>query len=232
MNTKFLAVLYITILSLSTIFSYITPATEVAKAKEKDQVIPEDAIRLRILANSNSEEDQKIKRKIRDHVKENMDGWVQGMNSADEAHAVIESHLDEVEQIVADEMAKSGLNQSVDVRLGKADFPTKLYGDYLYPAGEYEALIITLGAAEGNNWWCVLYPPLCFLDFNSGTAVDEKDGKVAADSQVVKDTKKDEKGLATKPVETKSITAENKSAKKEKVKTEFATVKLVKKILP
>ncbi len=226
MNTKFLAVIYITVLSLSTIFSYITPATETASAKE--QVIPEDAIRLRILANSNSETDQAVKRQIRDEVKANMDGWVGGISSGEEAHDVIKDHIDEVKQIAETEMEKSGLDQSVDVKLGKADFPTKLYGDYLYPAGQYEALIITLGAAEGNNWWCVLYPPLCFLDFNSGTAVDEKAADSAAASQNTTTTGKVSEG---KSLEAKATTQKDASAKKDKVKTEFATVKLVKKII-
>ena len=68
-------------------------------------------------------------------------------------------------------MKEQGLQQTVKVEFGKAEFPTKLYGQFLYPAGEYEAIVITLGEGKGANWWCVLFPPLCFLDFSSGTAV-------------------------------------------------------------
>ena len=65
------------------------------------------------------------------------------------------------------------MNQSVKVEFGVVEFPTKLYGEFLYPAGEYEAILITLGEGKGANWWCVLFPPLCFLDFSNGVAVSE-----------------------------------------------------------
>ena len=68
---------------------------------------------------------------------------------------------------------KQNSKQDVQVELGKVEFPTKLYGQFLYPAGQYEAVLITLGEGTGANWWCVLFPPLCFLDFSNGVAVSE-----------------------------------------------------------
>ena len=95
------------------------------------------------------------------------------LTSLEDAREVIVSHLDEIQATAEAIIAKEGLNQTVKVEFGQAEFPTKLYGQYLYPAGDYEAVIITLGEGDGANWWCVLFPPLCFLDFSNGTAVSQ-----------------------------------------------------------
>ena len=165
----YLPLLYILVLCMATLAGLMTPKTTETNAEV--QVIPSEAIRLRILANSNHESDQELKRKIRDAVNEEINGWVAELTSVEDARTVISSRLDEIEAISKKVMEREGNVQEVDVQFGKTVFPTKLYGQYLYPAGEYEAIKISLGAGEGENWWCVLFPPLCFLDFNSGTAV-------------------------------------------------------------
>ncbi|ULT59978.1 stage II sporulation protein R [Neobacillus drentensis] len=147
------------------------PKTEAA-AKESI-VIPGEAIRLRILANSDFEQDQAIKRQVRDAVNAQITLWVQDLTSMNEAKKVINSKLPEIQTIAEKVVHEQGSNQSVKVEFGKVQFPTKLYGQYLYPAGEYQAILITLGKGEGANWWCVLYPPLCFLDFSNGVAVSD-----------------------------------------------------------
>ncbi|OIK12560.1 stage II sporulation protein R [Bacillus sp. MUM 13] len=172
MKRKHLAIIYLLILTLGTISSLYMPKTETASAKNS-VVIPDQAIRLRILANSDKEEDQEIKRSIRDKVNQDITGWVGQLTSIKEARKVIVSHLPDIQKRAEEMMKKQGLDQAVKVRFGKADFPTKLYGQYLYPAGDYEAVVITLGDGEGANWWCVLFPPLCFLDFSNGTAVSQ-----------------------------------------------------------
>lgn len=133
--------------------------------------IPQDAIRLRILANSDSPADQAVKVQIRDAVNQNITKWVTDLKQSTQAELVIRQHLPELRQIVAQTLKKVHSDQSFHVRLGKADFPTKLYGNYVYPAGSYHALVITLGSGQGANWWCVLFPPLCFLDFSNSEAV-------------------------------------------------------------
>ncbi|WP_455675105.1 stage II sporulation protein R [Pradoshia sp.] len=165
----YLPLLYILVLSMATMAGLMTPKS--AETNAEVQVIPSEAIRLRILANSNHESDQELKRKIRDEVNTEINTWVAELTSIEEARALISSRLDEIETIAKDVMEREGNVQKVDVQFGKTVFPTKLYGQYLYPAGEYEAIKISLGAGEGENWWCVLFPPLCFLDFSSGTAV-------------------------------------------------------------
>ena len=164
------ASLYIVTLCLLTIGSLYLPHVE-AKVTSETMIIPNEAIRLRILANSDSEQDQQIKRDIRDEVNVNITEWVADLTSLDEARNVIKSHLGDIQEIAESYVEKHGVEQSVKVEFGSAQFPTKLYGQYLYPAGEYEAIVITLGEGSGANWWCVLFPPLCFLDFANGTAV-------------------------------------------------------------
>ncbi|HDR7771096.1 stage II sporulation protein R [Bacillus cereus group sp. Bc222] len=146
-------------------------------------VIPKEAVRLRILANSDSDKDQALKRKVRDEVKAQIDGWVADLTSFEEARKVIQSHIPEIEKTVANTLKKEGSKDSFQVNFSKnVKFPTKVYGNFIYPAGEYEAVLITIGEGEGANWWCVLFPPMCFLDFSSGTAVRKEEHVVKAES--------------------------------------------------
>jgi stage II sporulation protein R len=169
MKTKHAVLSYILILTLGTILSLYIPKQEITA--QEPMVIPQEAIRLRILANSDLEKDQNVKRLVRDEVNKEITEWVGSLTSQEEAKNVIKAGLPELQKIAEDVVAAEGLNQNVEIDFGKVQFPTKLYGQYLYPAGDYEAVLITLGKGEGANWWCVLYPPLCFLDFSTGNAV-------------------------------------------------------------
>jgi stage II sporulation protein R len=163
--------LYIVLLFVGAYLSLLgEQVTAGAEVKNGAMVIPDEAIRLRILANSDSEEDQELKRKIRDRVNEEITVWVEGLTSMDKAREVIKGNLDEIEQIVEEVMVEEGLVQAYNVDFGRVNFPTKMYGKFIYPAGDYEAILITLGKGTGANWWCVLFPPLCFLDFSNGEA--------------------------------------------------------------
>ncbi|OMD08525.1 stage II sporulation protein R [Paenibacillus odorifer] len=135
--------------------------------------IPQESIRLRILANSDGAQDQLVKRQIRDKIVEQMNQWVSALEdpqSLEQARALIRNHLPELNALVGSELEKRGIEYSYKVELGVVPFPTKLYGGTVYPAGEYEAVRVTLGAGKGQNWWCVLFPPLCFIDAGSGDA--------------------------------------------------------------
>ncbi|RDU37480.1 stage II sporulation protein R [Neobacillus piezotolerans] len=169
MNHKLIVWLYLAALSIGTIVNLYAPQIEAAGKEEI--VIPGEAIRLRILANSDREADQELKRKVRDEVNAKITEWVGDLTSLDEAREAIKGHLPEIEAIAKKIIDENGSDQNASVEFGIVNFPTKLYGQFLYPAGEYEAILITLGEGKGANWWCVLYPPLCFLDFSSGTAV-------------------------------------------------------------
>ncbi|MFQ6319062.1 stage II sporulation protein R [Bacillus halotolerans] len=160
---------------------------ETAQQSENEPVvIPDEAIRLRILANSDRDEDQELKRHIRDAVNKEITTWVRDITSIEEARRLIRSKLPEIKEIAKETMDKEGASQSISVDFDKISFPTKLYGSMVYPAGEYEAILITLGNGEGANWWCVLFPPLCFLDFSNGEAVKEQEDQEASKKQTEK----------------------------------------------
>ncbi|GGF92021.1 stage II sporulation protein R [Paenibacillus abyssi] len=132
--------------------------------------IPEESIRLRILANSDSPQDQAVKRFVRDAIVAEMASWVAGPQSIEQARETLRSNLPAIERVVAQELRSRGFQYGFEVELGMVPFPTKMYGSEVYPAGDYEALRVSLGRAEGQNWWCVLFPPLCFVDGVTGEA--------------------------------------------------------------
>jgi stage II sporulation protein R len=151
------------------LFSYF--GRDYVKANEF-VVIPDEAIRLRILANSDSEADQALKRLVRDRVNEQITEWVKDLRSIEEGRQVMKDSVEKIKGIVANTLQEEGSKQAFTVQYDEnIAFPTKMYGNFVYPAGNYEAILITLGEAEGANWWCVLFPPLCFLDFSNGEAV-------------------------------------------------------------
>ncbi|KWW20934.1 hypothetical protein AS888_14990 [Peribacillus simplex] len=227
MKTKHLAIIYLVILTIGTIVSIYMPKAEVVGAEET-KVIPDEAIRLRILANSDEEKDQAVKRLIRDEVNKDITKWVQELTSLDEARDVITSHLPDIQAKAEAVVKENGLEQSVKVDFGQAEFPTKLYGQYLYPAGEYEAVIITLGEGEGANWWCVLFPPLCFLDFSNGTAVsqspiteEEEEAQSASRGKVYAATKEEQNSAPYEQAKAE-VTEEQGKAPEEQNKEEVA----------
>lgn len=132
--------------------------------------IPEEAIRLRILAHSDSPSDQLVKRVVRDEIVKAMNGWAAGPQTIEEARDTIQSKLPEIQRIVKGVLESRGFAYEFSAQLGPVQFPTKMYGSKVYPAGEYEALLITIGEGKGQNWWCVLFPPLCFVDAATGEA--------------------------------------------------------------
>ncbi|EJR48137.1 stage II sporulation protein R [Bacillus cereus VD107] len=193
-------------------------------------VIPKEAVRLRILANSDSDKDQALKRKVRDEVKAQIDGWVADLTSFEEARKVIQSHIPEIEKTVANTLKREGSKEAFQVKFDKnVKFPTKVYGNFIYPAGEYEAVLITIGKGEGANWWCVLFPPMCFLDFSSGTAVRKEEHVVKAESPEEKQVKQPEEdeAEAEAPKKKEAEIKETKVVKQEVTKKVTAQEKKV-----
>ncbi|WP_263698249.1 stage II sporulation protein R [Bacillus thuringiensis] len=191
-------------------------------------VIPKEAVRLRILANSDSDKDQALKRKVRDEVKTQIDGWVADLTSFEEARKVIQSHIPEIEQTVANTLKKEGSKDSFQVKFSKnIKFPTKVYGNFIYPAGEYEAVLITIGEGEGANWWCVLFPPMCFLDFSSGTAVRKEEHVVKAESPEEEQVKQIDEEVVNAEEKKEDEVKEKKVVKQEVAKKVTASEKKV-----
>ncbi|EOP90308.1 stage II sporulation protein R [Bacillus cereus] len=191
-------------------------------------VIPKEAVRLRILANSDSDKDQALKRKVRDEVKAQIDGWVADLTSFEEARKVIQSHIPEIEKTVENTLKREGSKDSFQVKFSKnVKFPTKVYGNFIYPAGEYEAVLITIGEGEGANWWCVLFPPMCFLDFSSGTAVRKEEHVVKAESPEEEQVKQLDEEVIDKEEKKVDKVKETKAVKQEVVKKVTASEKKV-----
>lgn len=166
-------VLFLCITTLAPAKEVMSEPIEEKQAAEEMQVIPDEAIRLRILANSDRDEDQEIKRYVRDEVNAYISELVQEVDEIEKAREMIREQVPTIETIIAETLEELNADSDFTVEYSnKVSFPMKVYDQYVYPAGEYEAILITLGAGEGANWWCVLFPPLCFLDFSNGTTVE------------------------------------------------------------
>lgn len=130
--------------------------------------ISEKLIRFHVLANSNSEEDQALKMKVKDEVIKFITPKLENSESIEESREILKENNDEIIEIATKCIIDNGYNYSVKTTLGKENFPTKVYGNITLPQGEYEAFRILIGDAEGANWWCVMFPPLCFVDVTKG----------------------------------------------------------------
>lgn len=126
--------------------------------KNSDIIIPSNAIRFRVIANSNSLEDQQVKLSIKENVEREIYELISNYNDVEDVRNILNDNMDKIKTIV------DKYNVNYDINYGYNYFPTKKYKGLMYEAGNYEALVITLGEGIGNNFWCVLFPPLCLLD--------------------------------------------------------------------
>ncbi len=129
-------------------------------------------IRLHVIANSDSPEDQSLKRDIRDAILAYVQGELKYSDNIEKSREIIKNKLTEITNIAKRVITEKGKSYGVRTILGEYPFPTKLYGDIALPAGEYQALRVIIGEGRGANWWCVLFPPLCFVDVTHGTVPD------------------------------------------------------------
>lgn len=131
--------------------------------------IENKVFRLHIIANSNLEKDQELKLKVRDNIISYMNNICKNISSKEEAISMAQNHINDFKLIADRTISENGFNYTSTVEIGNYKFPTKHYGDITLPRGYYDALEIKLGENLGQNWWCVLYPSLCFVDVSSGT---------------------------------------------------------------
>lgn len=135
--------------------------------------LQKSVFRLHVIANSDSENDQNLKLKVRDNVLKYMNTLCSKTTSKEEAIEIANAHLNEFKEIALNTIKENGYNYDVDISINNVFFPTKAYGDISLPEGYYDALRIKIGKAEGKNWWCVMFPPLCFVDVTSGIVPDD-----------------------------------------------------------
>lgn len=135
-----------------------------AKKSEMQGELAEQVFRFHVLANSDSGEDQALKMKVKEAIIAYMKQELPQSDSVETTKKWARENLVQIEQVAAEIIAEEGYEYSVKAEVTICDFPDKTYGDITFPAGEYEALRIEIGQAKGQNWWCVLYPNLCFID--------------------------------------------------------------------
>ena len=162
-NPKFKMICILTIL----LFIYISICA-FSYAKSVSNNITDSVFRLHVIANSDSQEDQALKYKVRDSLIDFMNSLVPNCSNKEEAINIVNSHIEDFKNIAMKTIKEEGFNYSVNINIGNFEFPTKHYGDITLPAGLYDALRVEIGEAKGQNWWCVMFPPLCFVDVTSG----------------------------------------------------------------
>ncbi len=145
----------------------------IAYANSTISNLSDKLFRLHVIANSNSETDQNLKYKVRDSLISYMNDICKNASTKQEAICIANTHIKEFTKIAQNTIKKNGFNYKVKVTIGNYPFPTKTYGDISLPAGYYDALKVEIGDAKGKNWWCVMFPSLCFVDMSNGIVPEE-----------------------------------------------------------
>lgn len=135
--------------------------------------ISDSVFRLHVIANSDSTEDQYLKYLVRDELIKYMNSICENISSKEEAIKIAKENKDEFYNIAKKVIKDNGFNYNVNIDIGNFSFPTKTYGDISLPAGFYDALKVEIGSSCGQNWWCVMFPSLCFVDISEGVVPEE-----------------------------------------------------------
>lgn len=136
-------------------------------AKVESIIIPNEAIRVRIIANSNSKEDLKIKEQLKEDIEPTIYRLLKNVTDINKARTILKNNIDNIDIEVKRSLINQNNNTKYNVNYGLNYFPEKNFKGIIYKEGYYESLVITIGKGEGNNWWCVLYPPLCMIEVES-----------------------------------------------------------------
>jgi stage II sporulation protein R len=134
-------------------------------------ISPQEVMRFHVLANSDSDRDQQIKYKVRDAIVAYLTPRLEQITSSGEARRIIADNREQLIALADEVLTKEQAGYQARFQMGEFDFPIRSYGTLLFPAGRYEAVRIFLGQGSGQNWWCVLFPPLCFIDGTHAEAV-------------------------------------------------------------
>lgn len=164
MKRIFLILILLILYTSISAFSYISTVS---------QNISGSVFRLHVIANSDSQEDQNLKYIVRDNLINYMNSLTQNISSKDEAIKIALDHKDDFYRIAKETINENGYDYDVTIEIGNSYFPTKKYGDITLPSGNYDALKVEIGEASGQNWWCVMFPPLCFVDISTGIVPEE-----------------------------------------------------------
>lgn len=169
---KKLGILLIVIIAVSGLVGYYR-VSYAGNLEAVTEGISESIIRFHVRANSDSQEDQEVKLKVKEAVVDYI------RPALSESRAILEAESDNIRNVAIKTLRDNGFMEDVNVYFEKSYFPVKSYGDVTFPAGYYEAFRVDIGDAEGKNWWCVLYPPLCFVDAVYGVVPEDSKEKLA-----------------------------------------------------
>ena len=161
------------VIILAFLFFAYTTICAISYAEDISTDIANSVFRLHVIANSDSDVDQNLKYIVRDNLLEYMNTLCANCTSKQEAITIANEHLEDFREIALNTIKAQGFDYSVNVSIGNFEFPTKHYGDISLPSGYYDALKVEIGEAKGQNWWCVMFPPLCFVDASSGVVPEE-----------------------------------------------------------
>lgn len=135
--------------------------------QEDYYIIPKESIRIRIIPNSNSIKDQYLKTQVKTNLELELEEDLKESTDIETSRNIINNNIDDYKTVVEDVLKIENSNQTYDIDYGYHYFPEKVYKGVKYEEGEYESLLVTLGEGKGDNWWCVLFPPICFFEENS-----------------------------------------------------------------
>ena len=161
------------VIILSFLLFIYTSICAISYAQNVSTNIANSVFRLHVIANSDSTEDQNLKYKVRDNLLNYMNDLCKNCCSKEEAIILVETNKENFKEIALKTISSEGYSYQVNINIGNFDFPTKTYGDISLPAGFYDALRVEIGEAKGQNWWCVMFPPLCFVDVSSGVVPED-----------------------------------------------------------
>lgn len=169
------------IATIAVIFGVAAGIVWAVSTQEAQGAFGGDIIRLHVIANSDSEGDQALKLKVRDSILAGSARELANINDGKAARDIISAGLKNIETAARDELKRQGSSYAVNAQWGVFDFPVRQYGDITLPAGKYRAVRVLIGEGRGKNWWCVMYPPLCFVDATHAN-VPEKSKRIIAQS--------------------------------------------------
>ena len=143
-------------------------STMIKTNAENKIVIPEESLRFRIIANSNNIEDHKVKNQVKNALEKELTTILATAENIDESKEIMNNKLDDIRVVLDKILVPKNINY--DLNYGSNYFPAKTFKGVIYNEGNYDSLVITLGEGRGDNWWCVLFPPLCLLEDNTNTS--------------------------------------------------------------
>lgn len=169
LKTYILALVIVIVTFVAIAYDYEKNATKAAVVEG----ISDSLIRFHVIANSDSDEDQKLKLKVRDEILVEMQSVLGESKNIEQTRELICNNMSRIKGIAEKVIEENGYDYKVDIKLKTEKFPLKTYGDIILPPGKYEALLVEIGEAKGKNWWCVMFPPLCFVDVTHGVVPNE-----------------------------------------------------------